>query len=62
MVAPEILVFVVPSVSLLSLINLEMLSRCDDPIHNGPLCNWRAMDTRTACNSNLALFQDRIID
>ena len=62
MVAPEILVFIVPSMSLLGFIDLEMLSRCNDPIHNRPLCNWRAMDTGTACDRNSSFFQERIID
>lgn len=60
MVALHIFRFIIPAMSLLSLIHLEMLSSCENPIHDGPLSYRWTVDPGAGRNWNPALFEDRM--
>lgn len=60
MVALHIFRFFIPVMSLLSLIHLEMLSSCENPIHDRPLGYRWTVDPGAGRNWNPALFENRM--
>lgn len=60
MVALHVLGFIIPAMSLLRFVDLEMLSCCDKPVHDSPFGYGRTVDTGTGRNGDSAFFQDRM--